>query len=93
MSVCGTIKLITAISESETAETETLAEVYGVTQNEFAAAGKKDIKPSYKFVIWSFEYGGQTDITYMNQRFTVYRIHPRPDGKTELYVEERTGKR
>lgn len=89
----GEITLREAVNDSEIEETEVFAEVESITQSEFAAAGKKDIKPAYKFSIWQFEYNGQTDILYKGMRLTVYRTFPREDDKIELYTEERSGRR
>lgn len=89
----GEITLVEAINSTEEENTTIYAEVESITQSEFVAAGKKDIKPAYKFIVWQFEYSGQTDVRYNGQRLTVYRTFPRSDDKIELYTEERSGKR
>ncbi len=89
----GEIILIEPLNEREIEEKIVFAEVKGITQNEYVAAGKKDIKPAYKFEMWEFDYDGQTDIKYNGKRLTVYRTYPREDGIIELYTEERGGRR
>lgn len=89
----GEITLIEPINDEEIEKTTVYAEVCSVTQSEYVAAGKQDIKPAYKFEVWQFEYSGQTDIMYNGQRLTVYRTYQRGDDRIELYTEERGGKR
>lgn len=89
----GEITLIEPINDEKVEEITVYAEVYSVTQSEYVAAGKQDIKPAYKFEIYQFEYDGQTDIKYNGKRLTVYRTYPKEDGRIELYTEERGGKR
>ena len=82
----GEITLIEAVNSTETEKTGVFAEVYSITQSEFATAGQKDIKPAYKFSVWQFEYDGQTEILYNGMRLTVYRTFLRDDDKIELYA-------
>lgn len=89
----GEIVLKEAINENETESTNALAEVQSITQSEFATAGKKDIRPAHKFIIWNFEYSGQTELDYDGKRYTVYRTFKRNDDRIELYTEERSGRR
>ena len=63
----GEITLIEQINDTETEETTIFCEVDSITQSEFEAAGQKDIKPSYKFTVWSFEYNDQTEVEYCGQ--------------------------
>ena len=71
----GEITLIEQINDTETEETTIFCEVDSITQSEFEAAGQKDIKPSYKFTVWSFEYNGQTEAEYKGQRLKSDRSH------------------
>lgn len=90
----GEITLKEQINETETAEATVFCEVESITQSEFGAAGQKDIKPSYKFVVWAFEYNNQTELEYNGQRLTIYRTFERQqEEKIELYAEKRVGRR
>ena len=84
------ITLCEQINDSEVEKTIIFCDVESITQSEFEAVGQKDIKPQYKFVVWSFEYSNQTEIEYNGQRLTVYRTYKRKnEEKTELYAEKR----
>lgn len=88
------IMLCEQINDSEVEKTIIFCDVESITQSEFEAVGQKDIKPQYKFVVWSFEYSNQTEIEYNGQRLTVYRTYKRKnEEKTELYAEKRVGRR
>ena len=88
------ITLCEQINDSEVEKTIIFCDVESITQSEFEAVGQKDIKPQYKFVVWSFEYSNQTEIEYNGQRLTVYRTYKRKnEEKTELYAEKRVGRR
>lgn len=69
------ITLCEQINDSEVEKTIIFCDVESITQSEFEAVGQKDIKPQYKFVVWSFEYSNQTEIEYNGQRLTVYRTY------------------
>lgn len=58
------ITLCEQINDSEVEKTIIFCDVESITQSEFEAVGQKDIKPQYKFVVWSFEYSNQTEIEY-----------------------------
>lgn len=89
----GEITLITQLNSSETVQNTVFCEVQDITQSEFAAAGQKDRKPKYKFVVWAFEYQDETEIEYNGQRLTVYRTFRRQnEEKIELYTEKRLGR-
>lgn len=88
------IVLKQAINDSEVKRETVFAEIDSITQNEFNVAGQNGIKASYKFTVYKFEYGNQTDIEYAGIRLTVYRTYSIPDtDKIELYTAERIGKR
>lgn len=71
------ITLCEQINDSEVEKTIIFCDVESITQSEFEAVGQKDIKPQYKFLVWSFEYSNQTEIEYNGQRLTVYRTYKR----------------
>ena len=90
----GEITLIEQINDTKTEKTTIFCEVDSITQSEFEAAGQKDIKPSYKFTVWSFEYNDQTEVEYCGQRLTIYRTYQRQnEERIELYAEKRLGRR
>lgn len=67
------------------------ADIASVTQSEFMAAGNIGLKPSLRFDVWSHEYNREEMVGYHGKRYTIYRTYMRPDGRTELYTEERVG--
>lgn len=70
--------------------TEPLADISGVTQSEFVAAGQRGLEPEGKFTIWSHEYNGEKMLEYNGMRFAIYRTYP-VNGRIELYAGWRIG--
>ena len=87
------VKLLIKKNQAEYLETEVIAKINPVGRDEFAAAGQLGYKAAFQLEVWDFEYAGQTEVSIDGKRYAIYRTYgPRPDGKTELYVEERAGK-
>ena len=86
------LTLVEQINDDTEEKTEVYATLESIAQSEYVAAGKKDIKPAFKFILWSFDYNGQTEALYNDARLSVYRTYKRPDDKVELYTEERGGR-
>lgn len=63
----GEITLKTQLNATETESVTICCEVDSITQSEYATAGVKDIKPSYKFTVWAHEYNDQTELEYNGQ--------------------------
>ncbi len=72
-------------------EAAVFCEVASITQNEFFKAGQSGFKPELKVLVWTNEYHGEELIKIENTYYSIYRTFPRIDGKTELYVEKRSG--
>lgn len=88
--------IITLVLPGETAETDEKTEVYAavesVGRDEVTAAGQRNLKAKYRFLIWQSEYHGETELFFRGERLTIYRTYGmRPDGKIELYASERAG--
>lgn len=88
--------IITLVTPGETSETDEKTDVFAtvesVGRDEVAAAGKRDLKAKYRFLIWQSEYHGETEVLFCGERLTIYRTYGmRPDGKIELYASERAG--
>lgn len=87
------ITLCEQINDSEVEKTIIFCDVESITQSEFEAVGQKDIKPQYKFVVWSFEYSNQTEIEYNGQRlplakdaFRETKENPLPEPPYLVYI-------
>ena len=90
----GEITLKEQVNETDIEQITICCEVDSITQSEYATAGVKDIKPSYKFTVWAHEYNDQTELEYNGQRLIVYRTYRKPtEEKVELYAEKRSGRR
>lgn len=88
------LTLMKKINSKDVERTTVLATVGSIMQSEYVAAAQKDIKPSYKFTIWKFEYDEQTEVEYKGIQYYVYRVYPLPNqDRIELYVEKRIGRR
>lgn len=70
---------------------EVFATVTSATRNEWTSAGKLDINPDYRVVIYSFEYSGQTIVEMDSVRYSVYRTYEVSRDRIELYLEKQSG--
>lgn len=68
-----------------------MADVSSVSLTEFMSAGQIGLKPDYRLLVWSYEYNGEPNLIMDEVRYSIYRTYKRPDGRTELYVERRSG--
>lgn len=89
--MCEEIELISYPTDSTPAYLKVLADKLPIAQSEFFAAGQNDIRPTSLFVVWAFEYNGETQIRHAGHVYSVYRTYPRKDDKIELYCEVRRG--
>lgn len=62
-----------------------------ITSNEFFKAGQSGIKSEKMLVVDSESYGNQTIVKYNDVLYAIYRVYPRADGMTELYLAEKSG--
>jgi len=76
-------------------ETETRKDVYAkigsVTGTEWHNAGKNNINPSYRFVMFLYDYNDEEVIEYNGQRYGVYRTYMTDNDMIELYVQKKAG--
>ena len=69
------------------------AKINPITREEFAAAGQRDVKPSFMAEVWGFEFEDHTGIIYEGKEYSIYRTYgPKQSGKIELYASERAGR-
>lgn len=78
--------------EPDEPEKEVFATLRSLSGSEVSAARLNSIKAACMFEVWTAEYDGQREVKHDNRRMTIYRTFNRPDGKTELYTEERAGR-
>lgn len=75
--------------------TETQKNVIGyktsISGSEINEAGQRGIMPDCRVEVWTSEYNGAEIVELENKRYTVYRTYENRQGKTELYLELRTG--
>lgn len=65
---------------------------FSATSSEFSNAGLQGIRPEYKLVInTECDQTDKLTITYRDKLYAIYRRYTRPDGLTELYLEEKVG--
>ena len=67
------------------------AYVRSASQSEFFNAGQNGLKPDKVFDVLVTEYDGETELTYNNEVYSIYRVYERDDARVELYTEKRTG--
>ena len=87
------ITLIVKKNQTENIESKVYATLFPVGRDEFAAAGQRGFKASFRADIWGFEYGGQPEMVVEGKKMAIYRTYgPKDDGKIELYAGEKVGK-
>lgn len=68
------------------------AEISSVSQTEFFSAGRLGLQPSFRAVIYDFEYSGEPILKWNNKLYSIYRTYAvAGTDKLELYLEERGG--
>lgn len=72
-------------------EVNVIAQIRDITQSEFSSAGMVGFKPAKEFRVRSWEYCGERLVEYDGVIYSIYRTYLAPDGRMELYTEERTG--
>lgn len=71
---------------------EVYAEIRPVTREEWASAGKNNIKAEMRIDVYAFEYSGEVVIEYNGIKYAVYRTYERRDDDIiELYCELQEG--
>ena len=83
-SIGNEIRKVTAEREVWCAETP-------ASQYEFFRAAQQGITPECVLVLDSTEYGGESAAVSNGIRYAIYRVYPRPDGMTELYLQRKAG--
>ena len=95
-----TIKLITktttqdayGIWRSALSYKEVFCQVRSITRAEFFEAGRNGLNPSFQFVIFAGEYGGERMVEYHGETYAVYRTYMVPGTDyIELYVQREGG--
>jgi hypothetical protein len=76
---------------SPSTEVNVIAQIRDITQSEFSSAGMVGFKPAKEFRVRSWEYCGERLVEYGGVIYSIYRTYLAPDGRMELYTEERTG--
>lgn len=99
MNFSDTLTLITrmyandeyGIQRAQTQENTVFCNVTDISGSEFFEAAQTGVKPELRFVIYSFEYNGETLVSYRNAYYTVYRVYHRSKDLVELYVSKDAG--
>lgn len=60
-----------------------------ISQSEFYVAAQAGIRPATELIVHTFEYGGETEVEYQGERYTVIRVYERDNDETELYLEKK----
>lgn len=62
-----------------------------VYEKEFFQASQNGIRPSFVIETFFSNYGGEKQIRYNDEVYTIYRTYRKGTDKIELYCEERVG--
>lgn len=65
--------------------------VQSISAAEFSSAGQLGLKPEYRFVLFAYDYSGQTLVEYRGVRYSVYRTYLAGNEQIELYCERKAG--
>ena len=75
-----------------TTDTKTVfCNVESISSSEFFNASQEGLKPEYRFIIYSFEYSGESLVQYNGERLNVYRTFQRSKDLIELYTTKDAG--
>lgn len=78
------------IEQTEDKKMVFCAEV-GVYSDEHYKAAQHNIRASAALLIDTESYNGQEVVEYNDVIYSVYRVYPREDGRTELYLTKKAG--
>ena len=73
------------------ASTQVFCSVESVTAQEFFEGGRNGLNPSYRMVMFSGDYNGESLLEYNGATYSIYRTYQRKDDMVELYVERKGG--
>lgn len=62
-----------------------------ITSSEFSNAGQAGIKSEKLLVVDSECYDGEELVKYGGVKYSIYRIYPKDNGCTELYLTDKAG--
>ncbi len=80
--------------DGTTTTREVFARVESASRAEFFAAGQKDFKPEFCFVVFPEEYEGEDECVYDGEAYSIYRTFRRKDtDELEIYVHKKAGVR
>lgn len=75
-------------------KTETLRQIYckrdSIKRAEFFSGGNQGLKPEFMLTTAKIDYSGETEISYQNERYGIYRTYEKGD-YIELYCEKKGG--
>lgn len=82
----------TGVIETTPVAHDILCRVQSVSQSEFFQGGKAGLKPSLKFTVAAVDYGGEIELTYHDNAYSIYRTYHIPGTDyLELYAERKAG--
>lgn len=70
---------------------EVFCNVKSITRTEWFEAGRSGFKPALMFIIFEYDYEGESIVEYQGKRYGVYRTYIARDEQMELYVQEMGG--
>lgn len=79
------------VFEKQTERRRIFCSVTSVTSQEWFEGGRIGLNPQYRFIIYSFEYLGESVIEYRGDLYTIYRTYIRSQDELELYAEKKQG--
>lgn len=81
------------IGQYTAVETERMVfcNVMSITQTEFFEAGRNGIQPSYKVVLFKYDYQNEEIVKYKDRRYSIYRTYEARNDMLELYLQEESG--
>lgn len=79
------------VYEKQTEKRKIFCNVTSVNSQEWFEGGRNGLNPQYRFIIYSFEYLGESVIEYRGNLYTIYRTYIRSQDELELYAEKKQG--
>lgn len=81
------------IGQYKAIETSRIAfcNIMSISQTEFFEAGRNGISPSYKVVLFKYDYNSEPIVEYKGVRYSIYRTYEARNDMLELYLQEESG--
>lgn len=79
------------VSAPVSSERMVFCRVDSVTMSEFFEGGRNGLNPEFRFIVFAYDYHGETVVKYKGKTYGVYRTYLGQEDTIELYAERKGG--